>query len=330
MGIDKREVFQEKSNIQRVTSDLETFDGNKKEIEIKLGPDGYPKAVAFFDIDNTLAECGFIHGEAFKKLFSETFPDQDYDKLTELYLNGLHLGTTFRVFHRMIGIARDGKTEWEDPEKYLEWLQSHEKEVDEEGEDHDFAAELSIRHSKMGAETAVAMFEQNPEIFEGTRIRPVFHLAKLYQRLGIPMCVMTANDEPFAKAICKCLGLADSFITLACQKDFVGRGKEGAMEYLIAKLKEKGVPVPKHLIVVGDSLHGDIGSGSKFKSRHDEYDVSGVLVGKGNVEEMQQQVKNKAELNNILVEVINPELVTIDSKGMPELARYHRKYNTKL
>ena len=132
--------YQEKGKEISVASDIETFGRRPRKIIIKLDSDGFPKAVAFFDIDKTLAECGFIHGEAFKKLFAEIYPDQDPDKLTELYLKGLHLGTTFRVFHRMIGIARDGRKEWEDPEKYLEWLPGHEKEVDKKGDDHNLAA----------------------------------------------------------------------------------------------------------------------------------------------------------------------------------------------
>ena len=324
---DRPLVFQEKKDTKKIKSDLETFDGREREIEIKLDANGFPKAVAFFDIDKTLAECGFIHGVVFKKLSEEMFPDQDPDKMTKLYLNGLHLGTTFRVFHRMAGIAQ-GK-DWADPQKYLEWLPGHEKEVDEEGPDHDFAAELSIKGSRMAAQMAEEMYRKDPQTFEQAKIKPVFHLARLYQRLGIPMVVMTANDEPFAKAACKCLGLADSFITLACQKDFVGRGKEGAIEYLIERLKEKGVPVPKNLIVVGDSLNGDIGSGAKFMQEHSEYSMKGVLVGEGDVEATKERIKNDPQLENMPVEVLNPSLVSNDKRGMPSLARYRKKHDTK-
>lgn len=313
----------EKEKRMIVASEIETFDGKPREIEIKLGPDGFPKAVAFFDIDKTLAECGFIHGEAFKKLFGEKFPDQDPGKLTELYLNGLYLGTTFRVFHRMIGIAR-GRKDWEDPEEYLKWLPGHEREVDEEGDGHDFAAELSIKHSQMGAKMAEEMFKQDPGVFEHTKIKPVFHLVKLYKRLGIPMAVMTANDEPFARAVSKALGLADSFVTLACQKDFMGRGKEGAIEYLIKRLKEKGISVPKNLIVVGDSLNGDIGSGAKFVQEHPDYMTTGVLVGEDDIEKVKDRVKNDSSLAGMPVEVLKPSDV-----GDGSLASYRRAKKTK-
>ena len=316
--------YQEKGKEISVASDIETFGRRPRKIIIKLDSDGFPKAVAFFDIDKTLAECGFIHGEAFKKLFAEIYPDQDPDKLTELYLKGLHLGTTFRVFHRMIGIARDGRKEWEDPEKYLEWLPGHEKEVDKKGDDHNLAAELSIRHSQMSAKIAEDMFNRDPQIFEQTKIKPVFHLAKIYQRMGIPMCVMTANDEPFAKAVCKSLGLADSFIALACQKDFVGQGKEGAIEYLIQRLEGKGVPIPRKFIVVGDSLNGDIGSGAKFMAEHGGYSVRGVLISEGDIADMREKVEKDPNLKDMQVEVLKPSAI-----GDGSLASYRRNKKTK-
>jgi len=224
----------------------------------------------------------------------------------------------------MIGIARDGRKEWEDPEKYLEWLPGHEKEVDKKGDDHNLAAELSIRHSQMSAKMAEDMFNRDPQIFEQTKIKPVFHLAKIYQRMGIPMCVMTANDEPFAKAVCKSLGLADSFIALACQKDFVGQGKEGAIEYLIQRLEGKGVPIPRKFIVVGDSLNGDIGSGAKFMAEHGGYFVRGGLISEGDIADMREKVEKDPNLKDMQVEVLKPSAI-----GDGSLASYRRNKKTK-
>jgi phosphoglycolate phosphatase-like HAD superfamily hydrolase len=340
MGVET-EIGKEQSRAILIQSDIETFPDQERpaDIKIKVDANGVPETMAFFDIDNTLAECGFIHGKAAKRLFAEAFPDQDSDRMTELYLKGIYLGTTFRVFHRMIGIA-GGKTDWEDPEAYLKWLHENPKnlkDVDESGSAHNLAAELSMKGSQMAAQIAEEMFKQNPEIFRQSRIKPVFHLAKLYQRLGIPMMVMTANDEPFAKAICKCLGLADSFITMACQKDFVGQGKEGAMGYLIKRAEEKGIRMPKNLIVVGDSLNGDIGSGAKFMQEHAGCSVKGVLVvekkeegeGKEEIAAAQERIKKDPLLKNMSVDVLMPEEVGYDGKGVPNLASYRRKFQTK-
>jgi phosphoglycolate phosphatase-like HAD superfamily hydrolase len=310
----------------KVQSDLEVFDGEKwekPEIEIKLGADGKPKALAFFDIDKTLAELGFIHGEAFKKLFAGVFPDEDPNEMTEVYLGALGLGTTYRVFDRIFRIYRDGREEFKDPDKYLDWLNDHLTEVDEAGLDHDLAAEYSQRHSQMGAEIAIELFENNPEIFEQAKIGPVFQLVEILQRMGIPLAVMTANDEPFARAISKCLGLGNNFISMVYQKDFEGGGKDAAIEVLIKKFDEKGIPIPENLMVVGDSLKGDIGSGAKFMEKHGEFKLRGVYVGEGDVEEIKKQVENSPNLKNMPVEVFVP------SKAEFGIGRYRREFNTK-
>lgn len=247
-------------------------------------------------------------------------------------MDGLYLGTTYRVFHRMIGIYEEGKRGWEDPENYLKWLNEsleHRKEVDEDGPIHEQAARYSMMHSMESARLAEEKYREDPHEFEQVKIKPVFHLAKLYQRLGIPMVIMTTNDEPFARSICKCMGLADSFITMACQKNFPKQGKDGAIKFLVERLKEKGILIPKNLIVIGDSLNGDIGSGAKFIQEHGEYSMKGVLVGEGDVEAAKKRIKNDPQLENMPVEFLNPELVSNDAKGMISLARYRKKYDTK-
>ena len=59
----------QKTKIVRIKSELEGLDGNCKEIPIAITEDGAPRAVAFFDIDQTLAELKEIHGKAIKILF---------------------------------------------------------------------------------------------------------------------------------------------------------------------------------------------------------------------------------------------------------------------
>lgn len=319
--------FYEKKEVSKIQSDLEVFDGGKWEkpqIEIKLGADGKPKALAFFDIDKTLAEFGFIHGEAFKKLFADVFPDEDPNEMTEVYLGALGLGTTYRVFDRIKRIyGAEKRAEFKDPNKYLEWLKDHQAEVDEAGPDHDWAAKYSKLHSQMGAQTAEKLFEESPEIFEQAKIKPVFQLVKIMKRMGIPMAVMTANDAPFAKAIGRCLGLGENFISLVHQKDFEGSGKDVAIEVLVKKFEEKGISIPADIAVVGDSLAGDIGSGAKFMEKHSEFKLRGIYVGEGDVEEMKKQVENSPNLKNMPVEVFVP------SKAESGVGRYRREFNTK-
>ena len=328
MAIEK-EQGREKNNRLTVASDIETFDEKPREIEVKLDSNGFPKAAAFFDIDGMLGTFGQFHGEAVKLLFPKI---EDKEELARVFMRGLHLGTTYRVFHRMIGIYEEGKEEWKDPDNYSKWLHENperQKEVDGSGPIHERAARFSMLHSTEYARLAEEKYRENPQVFEQIKNKPVFHLAKLYQRLGIPMSIMTTNDEPFARSICKCLGLADSFIAMACQKNFPKQSKEGAIDFLINRLKEKGIPIPKNLIVVGDSLTGDIGSGARFARGQKEYSVKGVLITEESVRKAKERIENDSQLANMSVEVLNPEMVIIDKKGMSSLARYRREYSTK-
>jgi len=311
--------------IKKVFSDIETPDGNDAEaIKIKLH-EGLPKAAAFFDIDGTLGNFKDMHGGAIKRLY----PDCDPEEVVQEFYRGISLGTTYRVHDRMIKIYGDGIEEFKDTEKYMDWFSKHQSEVDEAGSVHDKAAEYSMNHSKMSAKIAEEMYEKDPSIFEKTKLLPVFRLAEIYKKMGIPMTIMTANDAPFAKSICKCLGFSESFLTSVNQGDFEGSGKDVAIENLIKKLKEKGIPIPPKLIVVGDSLNGDIGSGAKFMKNHPEFEVEGVLVGNEGVEEMKESVKNNSQLEGIKVEVLDPNLVEENSIGQPNLSAYRKKYATK-
>ena len=80
-----------------VQSLLEDINGDKKNIRIELMEDGKPRAMAFFDIDGTLAHLSVIHGKAIAKLF----PDQEPKELEETYYKGFKLGNSFREFDRM-------------------------------------------------------------------------------------------------------------------------------------------------------------------------------------------------------------------------------------
>lgn len=54
-----------------ISSELEDVNENKKDIKIEIMEDGKPRAMAFFDIDGTLAHLDIIHGKAIAKLFPE-------------------------------------------------------------------------------------------------------------------------------------------------------------------------------------------------------------------------------------------------------------------
>ena len=111
------EDIKNNNNFVKVLSELTSIGGIHKEITIEITPDGTPMAVAFFDIDKTLAELKNIHGLAIKTLFKE-FLDKDFDGIEEVYFRGFRLGNSFREFDRMNGIYNFGFKDWID-EKYL-------------------------------------------------------------------------------------------------------------------------------------------------------------------------------------------------------------------
>jgi hypothetical protein len=100
-----------KNTFIKIASELEDINGGYKEIPITITTDGTPRAVAFFDIDKTLAELKNIHGKAIKVLLKEFF-DKEFDEAPDVYFKGFKLGNSFREFDRMDGIYNLGHTDW--------------------------------------------------------------------------------------------------------------------------------------------------------------------------------------------------------------------------
>lgn len=319
-----------------VQSELEDIDGNKKDIKIELMEDNKPRAMAFFDIDGTLAHLYFLHDEAIQKIF----PNQEPTKLKETYHKGFKLGNSFREFDRMRGIYIDGHSEWEDPEIYLKnRFISNAKEIDEPGnEAHEIAAEILKYYGEAAANIADEVYKKNPEKFERANIEPIFHLAKLYQRLGIPMVGFTANAKVFVEKLAKYLKLSDIFIDIATDETMAGGGKERAIHYLINEMKEKGLVIPKdRLIFVGDSIRGDIGSSIIARGKDNEISGQGILVlkDKDALIEIKKQISEDPHLKSLVDSIDIHGLVVddvpLDEQGKPMmLSIYRDKFFEKL
>ena len=182
------------------------------------------------------------------------------------------------------------------------------------------------------------MFKEHADEFENSKIQPIFHLTKLYHALGIPMFGMTANGKELVKVIAKYLNLSDIFVDIATDETMVGGGKEIAIPKLLEILERKGVPVPKdRLVIVGDSLRGDIGSGDKFKNMQDGIQVKGILVleNKEALKETLSQINSNPELKKIVegidTEAFVVEDVPLDRDGSPLFfSRYRKDFLTKL
>lgn len=314
-----------KNSFVKITSELEGLDKTHKEISITITEDGTPRAVAFFDIDKTLAELKSIHGKAIKILFKEFF-DKEFEGIEEVYFKGFKLGNSFREFDRMDGIYNLGHDEWIDPEVYKrERLDSKKEEIDSEGNDtHKIAKMYLDRYAVIASDVADDIYKNNPSLFESSKIRPVIALAKFYKTLGIPMFGMTANSKKFVYTISKYLGLSDLFISVATDEDMVGGGKEIIIPKLIKKLEDKGIKVSKEkLVIVGDSLSGDIGSGYRYKYNGEEIFIKGILVLKDMAElsKIKNQIKGDSELEEIIkntdTEAFIVDRVRVDRDGTP-------------
>jgi len=330
---DSNEVVKEWISIP---SEFESLDGTNKNIKIEIMEDGKPRAMAFFDIDGTLAHLSIIHGRAIAKLFREQEPTE----LEETYYKGFRLGNSFREFDRMRGIYIDGHTEWKDPEVYLkERFLSYSKEIDEPGHvDHDIAAGMLKEYGNIAAQMCDELYKKSPEEFEKSNIAPIFKLAQMYARLGIPMVGFTANAKVFVDKLAKYLKLSDIFLDIATDETMVGGGKEIAIQYLINKLEEKGIPVPHdRLIFVGDSLRGDIGTSLVARNKNNKISGQGVLVLKDKeaLIEMEKQISADPRLRKIVDSIDVHGFVVgevpLDEKGNPILlSRFRSKFLRKL
>jgi len=327
-----------KNTFIKVKSELESKDGTFKEFTITIKDDGFPMAVAFFDIDKTLAELKNIHGMAIKSLFKEFF-DKEFDGIEDVYFKGFRLGNSFREFDRMNGIYNLGFREWIDPDVYIkERLNKKRKEIDSEGnETHRIAQIYLDRYVEIASKIADDIYKNNPDEFETSKIKPVFELANFYKKLGVPMFGMTANGRKFVQTLAKYLGLSDLFIDIATDEDMIGGGKEVIIPKLINKLESLGVKVSKEkLVIVGDSLFGDIGSGYRYEENGSEIFIKGILVVKDNneLEQIRKQITSNHELEQIIKntdsEAFVVDNVKINSNGLPLLFKDEKDFLIKL
>lgn len=315
-------------------SELTDIEGKQKDIKIALMEDGMPRAVAFFDIDGTLAHLDKIHGKAIRELFKVA----DGDELEETYYKGFKLGNSFREFDRMKGIYEDGHTEWKDPEVYLkERYTPNAAQIDEPGNlDHNIAAGILKAYGEIAARITEELYKSSPEEFERSNIAPIFHLARMYARLGIPMVGFTANAKVFVDKLSKYLKLSDIFIDIATDETMKGGGKEVAINQLMSGFEKKGIKIPKgRLIFVGDSLIGDIGTSLKVKG--EKVSGKGVLVleDREALLEIEKQISEDPNLRHIADSIDVSGFVVgdvpLDEKGSPMLlSRFREQFLKKL
>lgn len=273
--MNNKDIVQPK--IINIISELKRVDKSEAAISIHVVGGNIPVAVAFFDIDKTLAHLDILYKEAIAKIF----PNKNKEELIETFLAGFKLGNSFREFDRMHSIYIDGILKWKDPEIYIrERLNIHREDIDVSGNEiHDRAAEYLQQYGVAASEIASQIYENNREIFNSARIGPLYTLLEIYKRSGILMFGFTANARVFVEKLSMYLGLSDYFLAIATDETMEGGGKEIAIEKLLLLAENKGLEIPKEqLIFVGDSIRGDVGSGAMFCKNHNGYSGYGIVV----------------------------------------------------
>jgi len=300
-------------NLISVTSNLKHIDDVQSELLIRVVNENMPIAIAFFDIDKTLAHLDILYKEAIHRLF----PKEDEDELIQTFLLGFKLGNSFREFDRMDNIYIYGKKEWKDPEVYIKERLIPKKElIDIPGSEiHDRAAAYLALYGKEAALVADNLYTTDPDIFSKARIGPLYSLLEVYKLNGILMFGFTANAKVFVEKLSMYLGLSDYFLDIATDETMEGGGKEIAIKKLLDLVEEKNLQIPKEqLIFVGDSIRGDIGSGALFCKNNLGYKGYGIVVleNKNALIELRHLVNNDEHVHSITSQIPTYGFVTED------------------
>lgn len=287
-----------------ILSDLAHVDKTKSSLLIRVVGGDMPVAIAFFDIDKTLAHLNILYKEAIHHLF----PNEDKDELIETFLKGFKLGNSFREFDRMHSIYVDGKVEWKDSEIYIsERLNTAKDLIDSPGNEiHDRAKDYLVSYGKEAASVADSLYATDPEIFSKAQIGPLYSLLELYKMNGVLMFGFTANAKIFVEKLAMYLGLSDYFLDIATDEMMEGGGKEIAIKKLLDIVKEKGLRIPKEqLIFIGDSIRGDIGSGALFCKNNPGFGGYGIVVleNKDDLIKLRHLVNEDQNIHNIIFQM---------------------------
>lgn len=285
-------------------SELSRIDGTHAEIAVSVTGDKMPIAIAFFDIDKTLAHLDILYKEAIHQLF----PNEDKYELAQTFFAGFKLGNSFREFDRMHEIYVNGVVEWKDPEVYRrEQKGSFWQMIDTPGNEiHDRARDYLNKYAFAAASIADDVYKKDPGVFLKARIDPLYILLEIYRTNGILCFGFTANPKLFVEKMAMYIGLSDYFLSIATDETMEGGGKEVAIKKLLESVVYRGLQIPKsNLIFVGDSIRGDIGSGVLFCKNNPGYSGHGILVipSKTALMEFRHLVNTDKEISSITSEI---------------------------
>lgn len=295
----------------KVESSLVRLDGARTVFDIYLSADGKPELLVFWDIDKTLVDLEVVYRLIRPILWPKAVALNGIDEVSRVHLAGFKLGTMWRELYRMYGIYELGKTNWKDSAIYeAEFLAPGRpgEQIDEAGNlYHDLADHLLAQFDLVASRIVIEQYQRDPEIFISARLKPTYKLAQQYLEGGVPMVGMSANPRKFINTVCQCTGLTDFFVDCASDTDVPGL-KEYKIEHLCHSLEGKGISVPyDRLLIIGDSLIGDLGSGPRFAKLMQSKDldvkvsVKGLLVVENEVaaKEAEASIELNSELRGV-------------------------------
>lgn len=319
---------QQEKKRENFTSALAKADGSHENFSIKLEKDGKPPLLVFEDIDKTLLHIEPTYKEIRKKMWPHEVEKEGLEEFSKVHLDGFRLGTMWRELYRMHGIYQLGKEEWKNPDVYeKEFLAAGKpgEHVDDNGDEyHELADKLLQQFDAIAAEVVEQQAKENPQLFESSKIGPLYKLNAIYKKMGVPVVGMTANPRKFIEALCKYTGLSEQFLDCATDTDVL-KAKEYKMQWLAERLEKKGLPIPyDRLLVIGDSPKGDVGSASRFqkleKEKHPEVSASGILIVEGDADvEKAINVFSENNIDDINIQAFNYKKTPLDEKGDPQL-----------
>lgn len=315
-SLEKKEISH--INIQ---SNLERVDGLRENFKIDLLPDGKPRIVAFCDIDKTFIHLEPAYEEIRKALWPEAVKKEGIAEVNHVHLGGFKLGTMWRELDRMHRIYELGQEKFKDVEIYKKEILGRGMEgehIDTIGDTLHEEMDVKLKnYDEVAAEVIEQMYKKDPNSFDKGKIGPVYHLADIYKRLGVPMVAMSANPKKFLNAVLKYAGLSEHFIDCASDTDVPGL-KEYKMKYLINILENKGLEIPyDRLVIIGDSAEGDVGSGPRFKKLMNKEEPDLNIVVKGLL-----VVDNEKDLQNTVSSISHDRelcdsVQALDLSGVP-------------
>ena len=271
---------------RHVTSPLKGPHGEHAEVMVAIGEDGKLRRVNFWDLDKTLVWAEEIHGPAVEELFSEV---EDREELRHVYFAGFRLGNSYREWDRMIKIYHEGQAQHKDPSVYkAEFIDNHQNRalIDEPGHQenlHERANDTLQRFGAIAFRVTSERYEHDPEFFQSEKFLngPVYHLLRAKAHMGEVNMFMTANQKDFASALVRYSGLWKYGLGLATDETMAGGAKEIAIIKLIEELKQMGLEAADdRLVVIGDSISGDLGSGLKVSQGDKDKKFAGILIVK--------------------------------------------------